>query len=419
MVNAEIGFWHWYDIETAFDGGRLQYTTNNGNTWQTLGVVGDPLGTNWYTHANINGAPAFSGSSAGWVYSSYNLAQFNNFPVPVQFRFNFFANPSNVANGWAIDDFVIFQNQIAQDGGVIAIVSPTTPVVTGSTQTVTVTIKNFGTQALTLIPVRYRVGNGVPVSEQWTGNLAPDSTTNFTFATPLVQTASYDLCAYTKVLNDSYTQNDTTCTHIDIIPAQYDAGITEITVPGSQTTINTPVTVTVKIKNFGSEALSSVDLQYDVNSGAPVTATYTGAIAPGAEVSHTFTQTYMSPSGNYILCAKTNLVNDQNTTNDKLCKTVTGTVGIEEDLGNGFALGQNMPNPASGKTVIPYNLPASGKVNFEIVNVIGQRIFEAETEQSQGKHKFEMDADKLPDGVYYYTLSFNGQRLTRKMVVSK
>ena len=419
IVNAEISFWHWYETEASFDGGRLQYTTNNGTTWQTLGTVSDPLATNWYNYSSINGSPAFSGSSSGWVYSSYNLAQFNNYPVPVQFRFNFYSNVSNNNNGWAIDDFEIFQNQIPKDAGVTAILTPGATSVIGTSETVQVTIKNFGTDALTSIPVRYRVNNGVPVSETWTGNLASGATTNFSFTTPLVQTATYNLCAYTSLSGDSYHQNDTTCKSVQILQAQYDAGITEITVPDSQTVYSTPITVSVKIKNFGTQVLNSVNLQYSINAGTPVLSTYTGTINPGSIVTHTFTQTYTSPSGNYSFCAKTNLSTDQNATNDQICKTVKGTVGIEDNDGNSLSLGQNMPNPASGNTIIPYSLPTNGNIKFEIVNILGQLVYTVEDERIAGKHIIEINADKLTDGVYFYTLTFNEQRLTRRLVVNK
>ena len=419
VVNAEIGFWHWYETEANFDGGRLQYTTNDGNTWQTLGVVSDPLATNWYNTASINGAPAFTGSSAGWVYSSYNLAQFNHYPVPVQFRFNFYSNVSNVNNGWAIDDFEIFQNQIAKDAGVIAILNPGATSVTGTSETVQVKIKNYGTDALTSIPVRYRVNNGVPVSETWTGNLASGDSVNYTFTAPLVQTASYNLCSYTRVVNDTYTQNDTTCESVQILAAQYDAGITEITTPGTQTVYGTPVTVSVKIKNFGTSVLNAVDLQYTINAGTPVLSTYTGTINPGSEVTHTFTQTFNSPNGNYSFCARTNLTNDQNASNNQICKTVTGTVGIETDESNGFNLGQNIPNPASGNTIIPYTLPSNGKIRFEIADILGQIVYTINDEKTAGKNTVEINADKLAEGIYYYTLIFNDQRLTRKLVVNK
>jgi len=419
MTNIQIGFWHWYETEASFDGGRLQYTLNNGVTWTTLGVVGDAAGTNWYTHSNINGSAAFSGSSAGWVYSSYTLpAMFNHYPVPVQFRFNFFANSSNNNNGWAIDDFKIIQIPLAQDGGVIAIVTPGATSVIGTSETVQVTIKNFGTAPLTTIPVRYTVNNGVPVQEQWTGNLAPGATTNYTFTAHVLQTASYTLCAYSRVVGDSYTNNDTTCISVQIIDAQYDAGITEITSPGAQTANNSQVTVTVKIKNFGTSPLTAVNLQYDVNAGTPVLGTYTGNIASGAEVSYTFTQTYPAPTSNYSFCAKTNLTNEQNTTNDKMCKTV-GSVGIDDNDSNGFSLGQNMPNPASGNTIIPYSLPSEGTIRFEIVNILGQNVYAAEDHILAGKHIIEINADKLAEGVYYYTLIFNDHRLTRKLVVNK
>ena len=418
IVNAEIGFWHWYATETAYDGGRLQFSTNNGSTWTTLGTVGDPLATNWYTHNSINGAPAFTGASSGWVYSSYSLAQFNNYSVPVQFRFNFYSNVSNNLNGWALDDIEIFQNQIAQDAGVIAIVNPGTSTVIGTPDSVKVKIKNLGTAALTLIPVKYRVNNNVPIAEQWIGSLAPGDTLNYTFATPVVQTADYTLCAYTKVLNDSYFQNDTTCTSVTITPAQFDAGITEVTTPGISTTPGTPITVSVKIKNFGTDAISNFPLQYDINAGTPVIGIYSGTINPGAEVTYTFTQTYVSLSGNYQFCAKTNLTTDQNATNDKICRTILIT-GIEDGSNKGLQLEQNMPNPAFGNTVIPFSLPANGSIKFEVVDIVGQVVYTFEGDRTAGKNTIEIDANKLTDGVYFYTLTYNEQRLTRKLVVSK
>ncbi|MDD3875883.1 MAG: choice-of-anchor J domain-containing protein [Bacteroidales bacterium] len=419
-VNNVIGFWHWYNTESGFDGGRLQYTTNNGQTWQTLGVVSDPLGTNWYNTSNINGAPAFTGLSSGWVYSKFDLTQFNNFPVPVQFRFNFYSNVSNNNyNGWAIDDFEIFQSQIPTDAGVIAIVSPVGSVVNGSTNTVEVTIKNFGTSPLTTIPVRYRVNNGVAVQEQWTGNLQPGATVNYTFSATVSQSTSFNLCAWTRVNGDTYTNNDTICENITVTAAQYDAGVVEITAPGTQTTIGQQVTVSAKIKNFGTETLTSMSVAYDLNAGAQTVETWTGTLAPNAEVVYTFTNTYLSLSGNYVLCVKTQLANDLNTGNDKVCKTINGSVGIENVNNNALYLGQNIPNPANGNTMVSYSIPESGRVVFEIVNVIGQSIYKIEKDQTNGNHFIEIDANKLADGIYYYTLNFGDQKLTRKLVVSK
>jgi len=62
-----------------------------------------------------------------------------------------------------------------QDAGVISILSPTAIAITGDIDTVTVRIKNFGTDTLHTIPVNYQTGSGNIVSTTFTGLLLPDS----------------------------------------------------------------------------------------------------------------------------------------------------------------------------------------------------------------------------------------------------
>lgn len=419
ITNVMLSMWHWIDSETDTDGGRIQYTTNNGNTWQYLGTVNDTLATNWYNSPSVNGAPAFTGQSGTWVHATYDLSQFNNYPVPVQFRFNFFANGSIHKNGWALDDFELVQSAIAQDAGVISIVSPATQIVTGMSTPVEVVIENFGTDTLFTIPVRYRINNGVPVNDTWNGILVPGATVNFTFTTPIIQTDTFDFCAYTKVVSDIYTTNDSSCTTVNVIPAQFDAGVTEITAPVTSTILNQPVSVTVKIKNFGTEPLTSFNVQYDINSGTPVSQTWTGNLVSGAETTFNFTQTYISPSGNYILCAKTNLTNDQNLTNDKTCKNLTGTVGIDNIANEGLLLGQNIPNPVSHTTMIEYTLPEAGYCNITLVNILGQTIYSENLFRNKGSHTLELNVSNIPAGMYFYTLGFKDSRITLKMTISR
>lgn len=417
-TNVLMSFWHWVDSELNTDGGRIQYTTNNGNTWNTLGTVNDSLATNWYNTANINGSPAFTGQSGTWVNSTYDLSQFNNYPTPVQFRFNFFANNSVQKNGWAIDNFELIRADIPEDAGVIEIVTPIAQIVTGVSTPVKIVIKNFGTDTLQTIPLRYRVNNGVPINDQWTGTLYPDSTAEFTFNTPLVQTASFDICAYTRIVNDIYTFNDTLCMSVTVVPAQYDAAVTEITTPVSQTIIGLPTNVSVKIKNFGTETLTTFDLSFDINSGTPVVETWTGTLAQNEETVYNFNQTYVSPSGNYIMCSKALLGSDQNGTNDKVCKTLSGTVGIDDISNGGLILEQNIPNPASDKTIINYTLPKSGVYTFKMMNTIGQLVYKESGKHNLGSYQIELDVMLLPKGLYFYSLEFEEKLLVKKLVIN-
>ncbi|MFK7947256.1 MAG: T9SS type A sorting domain-containing protein [Saprospiraceae bacterium] len=82
---------------------------------------------------------------------------------------------------------VQFDIQIANDdGGVTALISPEIQEegcnALTSTETVTVEIKNFGLQNLTSASVRLYVDNVLILTENFSGNIAPDSTANFTFS---------------------------------------------------------------------------------------------------------------------------------------------------------------------------------------------------------------------------------------------
>ena len=78
----------------------------------------------------------------------------------------------------AIDDFEITIPKMPNDPGVTAIISPSDSTQIGITQTVQITIKNFGIDTLFTIPVYYKLGANTPINENWTGILAPSAYAN-------------------------------------------------------------------------------------------------------------------------------------------------------------------------------------------------------------------------------------------------
>jgi hypothetical protein len=415
--NMVLGFWHWYETENGVDGGKVQYTTNNGMTWTTLGVLNDPNGANWYNSANINNAPGFSGSSQGWQYSEISLSALNLFPIPVQFRFHFFSNATVANNGWAIDDIVIYQPQIPNDAGVIEIVTPAGQSVTGSPNQVSVKLKNFGTQTLTSIPVSYRVmGGPPPINATWTGTLTPGSETNFTFPTPFIGPFSdFTLCSWTSLTGDIYKFNDTTCVDLTPGPANVDGSVIEILSPVGETMAGTNVTVSIRVKNMGAQPLVNIPVQYFVDNVPTATESVIGTLNPGAETDYTFITTFVSPSSDYELCAKTSISGDAVISNDELCRDLT--TGIAETELNGIRLLQNIPNPANEETVIGFSLPTGGKLVLTITNVLGEVIYSEAGEYAAGMHNVLLNTKSMAAGVYSYSITFDQQKLTRKMIV--
>ncbi len=415
--NMALGFWHWLDTENGVDGGKIQYSTNGGSTWLTLGVLNDPTGTNWYNTANIASAPGFSGSSAGWQYSEISLSAFDYFPLPVQFRFHFFSNASVTYNGWAVDDFTIYQPQIPNDAGVIAIEAPVGQSATGAQNQVTVRLKNFGTQTLTSIPVTYRLMTGAPpVNGTWTGSLAPDAETSFTFPTTFTGPfqSVYDLCSWTNLSGDTYDFNDTTCVTLNAGPANIDGGVISIISPSGFTWAGQNVTVTIRVKNHGLQTLNSVPVQFLIDGVPQTTELITTPLAPGAETDYTFVTTFTSPSADYQLCAKTAIAGDAITTNDQFCQGMI--IGVEELSLDGIILMQNIPNPAADETTIGFTIPEAGQVVFTVTNILGETIYSESADYATGQHAILLNTRSMAAGLYYYSITFDQKQLTRKMV---
>jgi hypothetical protein len=76
------------------------------------------------------------------------------------------------------------------------------------------------------------------------------------------------------------------------------------------------------------------------------------------------------------------------------------------------------PNPFKGMTTVSVNLPKSGNVVIDVTNVVGQKIMSFEkTNVTAGKQQFTIDGSRLTSGVYFCTLTVNGNSYTQKMIV--
>ncbi len=82
-----------------------------------------------------------------------------------------------------------------------------------------------------------------------------------------------------------------------------------------------------------------------------------------------------------------------------------------------FALSQNYPNPFNPTTNIEFTVE-TGMVNLAVYNLAGQQVATLVNGMVEsGTHTVTFDASNLTSGVYFYTLSANGQVATHKMVL--
>jgi len=87
---------------------------------------------------------------------------------------------------------------------------------------------------------------------------------------------------------------------------------------------------------------------------------------------------------------------------------------------NELSLGQNSPNPFKHSTTISYQLPDDGLVSLKVYNTVGTEVADlVNSNQTKGTHSIQYNGNDLPDGMYYYTLRFNGQVKSNKMFLNK
>jgi dienelactone hydrolase len=102
--------------------------------------------------------------------------------------------------------------------------------------------------------------------------------------------------------------------------------------------------------------------------------------------------------------------------------TESNTSTVEPELD--FYVGQNYPNPFTGKTSIPFTLSKGQHVILKIFNDKGNEVATLLDENlSAGEHVAELNRDKLSAnsdaGVYYYKLLSEEKTITHRMIVGK
>jgi hypothetical protein len=96
---------------------------------------------------------------------------------------------------------------------------------------------------------------------------------------------------------------------------------------------------------------------------------------------------------------------------------IVSTVNINEYTSMQWFVGQNIPNPAQKTTLIPFRLPEAGNVTFSLMTINGQILFFQNVEASAGNNSLSYDISTLSNGIYFYVMTYKGQRIVRKMTV--
>ena len=97
------------------------------------------------------------------------------------------------------------------------------------------------------------------------------------------------------------------------------------------------------------------------------------------------------------------------------------TTGVERDpnvIASTYQLSQNYPNPFNPETRIVFTLARRERATLKVYNLAGQEVATVvEGTYDSGTYTATFDGSGLSSGVYFYTLSADGLRQTKKMLL--
>ena len=105
--------------------------------------------------------------------------------------------------------------------------------------------------------------------------------------------------------------------------------------------------------------------------------------------------------------------------NDSYTIYIEHNVGITPITNLNFTVGQNTPNPSSTTTLIPVNVPRNAVVHFTVSNLLGKQVISRDVNLQKGSNSIPVNLQSLQPGIYLYNISYGGNSVTRRMIVSE
>ncbi len=229
------------------------------------------------------------------------------------------------------------------DIGVVSIDAPNSGALT-ATENITVTVFNYGENAVSTFDITYQIDGGTVVTEAYTGaSIASGTSAQYTFtqtADLSTEGQTYAIAAATIFGADEDNTNDGITEDV-IHVFTNDLGVIAITAPVSAEDLGSEA-VTITIENFGTAAQSDFDVSYAINGGAPVVEQVIGPLNAGETLSYTFTTLgNFSTDGTYDLVAQTALSSDSNSANNATQVSIDNTACTIELNDTDFSIGPN------------------------------------------------------------------------------
>ncbi len=101
--HPKLGFWTKFDIESNWDYGQVEISTNNGTNWQPLSGTYTEPGTGSF---QPNGEPVYDGIQTDWVQEEIDLTGLNSSENKIRFELK--SDGYITEDGWYVDDIVVY-----------------------------------------------------------------------------------------------------------------------------------------------------------------------------------------------------------------------------------------------------------------------------------------------------------------------
>jgi hypothetical protein len=214
-----IEFSYWLVSEAGNDGFSVEYTSNDGATWNLVDSTKYSKNWNWYrSYVTALGTVGHSGNSNGWKVAREILPSSLYTEDKVKFRFKWASDSDTNGRGLAIDNFKVFP--APPDVGVSYIDIPRSACQLENPDSVKLYIKNYGYSPIStvdtmIVGVNFESQSPVIKSFHLPSDLFPGDSIAYKMHLPMNidNPGTYNLYAYTMIEDNPFyygSNNDTT-----------------------------------------------------------------------------------------------------------------------------------------------------------------------------------------------------------------
>ncbi|MBP7102573.1 MAG: T9SS type A sorting domain-containing protein [Bacteroidales bacterium] len=287
----------------------------------------------------------------------------------------------------------------------------------------TIKISNTGNLRVQEVPLRIQVDGVQEVTEIAHLDLLAGTDTLYTMKTPYIVPIepTYALMIVSELSCDNDNSNDTLRSTETV--NEPTLKVQSVLRP-SATVCDTGLHVVnpqITINNTGA-AETDVVVYMTLDTGSVVFESFIDTIAfvLSGTTNYNFTSSYIVPNmatnSTYNVTA---YIYSPTYALEQTACVIYNDVSVIDVTGTAWTMEQNIPNPATASTLIPYSIPQDGKLIFKVMSINGQVLYKEDIQAVSGTHYVELKTESIANGIYYYSMEYEGQTIVKKMTIQK